>query len=161
MYSVASTKSKASIDERLERELETNSRNDEGERRRERLHYRKRMRNFLLHLTYNKPWAALSVVYQMSPPGWSFFLNPGMSPRLLRCPPARFLPPARSSPSGWWGWGMWCSLPPASGWRRYTPSTTSPRIPLVGSGLWEYVQLTVVNNNNKKTFSIRSVCCVL
>ena len=57
---------------------------------------------------------------------------------LLRCPTSPILPPARCSPSGWWGWGMWCSLPPARGWRRYTPSTTSPRIPLVGSGLSQY-----------------------
>ena len=39
IYSVASPKSEASIDERLENELETNRRNDEEEMRLERLHY--------------------------------------------------------------------------------------------------------------------------
>ena len=39
---VASTKSEASIDERLEHELETNRRNYEEERRRERLRYRRK-----------------------------------------------------------------------------------------------------------------------
>ena len=39
IYSASSTKSEASIEERLEHESETNRRNDEEERRRERLPY--------------------------------------------------------------------------------------------------------------------------
>ena len=47
MYSVASTTSKASIDERLEHELETNSRSDEEEERRgKRLRYRRKRASF-------------------------------------------------------------------------------------------------------------------
>ena len=46
IYSVASTKSKSSVDESLENELETNSRNDEEERPRERLRYRRKRAYF-------------------------------------------------------------------------------------------------------------------
>ena len=46
LYSVASTKSEASVDERLEHEFETNRSNDEEERRRERLRYQRKRAYF-------------------------------------------------------------------------------------------------------------------
>ena len=47
-----------------------------------------------------------------------------------------------------------CSLLPASGWRWYTPSTTSPRFPLVGSGLPHIVMLYCY-------VILLCLCCVL
>ena len=56
IQSVASTKSEASIDERVEHELETNRRNDEEERRCERLLTGERECISELNFTYNKHW---------------------------------------------------------------------------------------------------------
>ena len=55
IYSVASTTS-ASIHERLEHELQTNRRNDQQERHRQRLRYRRKRVSFWLHFTSNKHW---------------------------------------------------------------------------------------------------------